>query len=83
MLNETLISVGNYDLFIQAWPDLPIQAAQAFTQTWDAMQSELLGLSTRGSHLVTKESGHYIHYDEPALVVAAIHQMAQTICTHP
>lgn len=67
----------------QAWPDLPIEAARAFTQTWDAMQSELPELSTRGIHLVTKKSGHYIHYDEPELVVEAIHQMVQTICAHP
>lgn len=63
----------------KSWPDLPIQAAFAFTRTWDAMQKELLSLSTRGVHLTTTESGHYIHWDEPKLVVEAIYQMVKTI----
>lgn len=63
----------------KAWPDLPIQAARALTQTWDAMQCELLNLSTRGSHLITTRSGHYIHCDEPELVVETIHQAVRAI----
>lgn len=63
----------------ESWPDLPIQAALAFTQTWNNMQSELPSLSTRGSHITTKKSGHYIHCDEPELVVEAIRQMVKTI----
>lgn len=63
----------------KAWPDLPIQAAQALTQTWDTMQGELPTLSTRGVHLITNRSGHYIHCDEPELVVKTIHQVIQAI----
>lgn len=60
----------------EIWPDLPIQAALAFTQTWDAMQSELPSLSIRRAYLTTKRSGHYIHRDEPELVMEVIHQTA-------
>lgn len=61
------------------WPDLPIQAARAFNQTWDAMQSELPNLSTKGAHFITSRSGHYIHWDEPEFVVEIIHQVVRTI----
>lgn len=63
----------------ETWPDLPIQAARAFTQTWDAMQSELPELSTKGAHFITNRSGHYIHWDEPEFVIEIIHQVIQTI----
>ncbi len=74
-----LVVISATKLPAEAWPDLPIQAALAFTQTWDTMQSELPNLSTRGVHLITRKSGHYIHCDEPELVVEAIRQMAKTI----
>ena len=63
----------------EAWPDLPIQAARALTQTWDAMQSDLPTLSVKGTHFITNRSGHYIHRDEPEFVIEIIHQIVQTI----
>lgn len=63
----------------EAWPDLPIQAARALTRTWDAMQGELPTLSTKGVHVITNRSGHYIQRDEPELVVETIRQVVRAI----
>jgi pimeloyl-ACP methyl ester carboxylesterase len=60
-------------------PALPQEAALAFDQAWDDMQRDLATLSTRGRHLTAKRSGHYIHWDEPDLVVGAIHQIVRDI----
>ena len=77
-IQEIFIPVGESSLFMKHGPTFPIQAAQALTQTWNAMQEDLSKLSTRGIHLKTS-CGHYIHHDEPALVVETIHQVVQTI----
>ena len=63
----------------EVMPELPVQAALAFDWTWDKMQGELTKLSTRGVHLRAKRSGHYIHYDEPELVIETIHQTVRAI----
>ena len=34
-------------------------------------------LSTRGRQIIAKHSGHFIHEDEPELVVAAIREMVE------
>jgi hypothetical protein len=36
------------------------------------MQSELVALSTNSQHIIAEESGHYIHEDQPDLVIDAI-----------
>ncbi|HEU5377706.1 MAG TPA: alpha/beta hydrolase [Ktedonobacteraceae bacterium] len=74
-----LVVISNGKSHAEVMPDLPMQAALAFDGAWDAMQSELAKLSTRGVHLRAKRSGHYIHCDEPALVVGTIHQLVRTI----
>jgi hypothetical protein len=63
----------------EVMPELPVQAALAFDRAWDEMQDELTKLSTRGVHLRAKRSGHYIHCDEPELVVETIHQAVRAI----
>jgi pimeloyl-ACP methyl ester carboxylesterase len=73
----TVISAGKSQA--EAMPELPVQAALAFDRAWDEMQGELTKLSTRGVHLRAKRSGHYIHYDEPELVVETIHQAVRAI----
>lgn len=72
-----IISAGKSHL--EVMPELPVQAALAFDRAWDEMQGELTKLSTRGVHLKAKKSGHYIHCDEPELVVETIHQAVRAI----
>ena len=40
--------------------------------TWAQMQDELAALSTASQHISAQEAGHYVHRDEPDLVVQAI-----------
>ena len=52
--------------------------APAFEQTriaWQSSQDELAKLSTNGTHLIAKGSGHVIHLDRPDLVITAIQQV--------
>ena len=42
-----------------------------------AEQKDLAKLSTRGRHLVVKDSEHWIHLDQPELVVWAIREVVE------
>ena len=35
--------------------------------------------SARGRHIVAANSGHWIHLDEPELVIGAIREMAESV----
>ena len=74
-----LVVISNGKSIAEEMPELPVQVALAFDGTWNTMQSELTTLSTRGVHLTAKKSGHYIHCDEPELVVETIHQTVRTL----
>ncbi len=45
------------------------------TSHWAEAQQQLVGLSTQGSLIVPPGSGHYIHWDHPAVVVDAVRQV--------
>jgi len=74
-----LVVVSRGRSLVETMPDLPAQAAIIFDRIWNRMQDELTMLSTRGVHLTAKRSGHYIHCDDPELVVETIHQVVRTI----
>jgi pimeloyl-ACP methyl ester carboxylesterase len=40
--------------------------------TWAQMQDELAALSTDSEHISAQEAGHYVHLDQPDLVIQAI-----------
>ncbi len=50
------------------------------TPNWAAAQQQLAGLSTQGRLIVPAGSGHYIHWDHPAVVIDAVRQAATTSC---
>jgi pimeloyl-ACP methyl ester carboxylesterase len=41
-------------------------------EVWFPLQQDLASLSTDSKHVVAERAGHYIHHDEPELVVEAI-----------
>lgn len=43
--------------------------------TWTRLQAELAGLSADNCHINAREAGHYVHLDEPALVVRVIRDL--------
>ena len=56
-------------------PDLPEDLVKPTNDAWQKMQDELARLSTRGTQVVAKNSGHYIQLDRPDLVVEAVHKV--------
>ena len=46
-----------------------------YEETWQQLQTELLNLSSNSKQIIAEESGHYIHLDQPDLVVAAIREI--------
>jgi pimeloyl-ACP methyl ester carboxylesterase len=56
-------------------PELPEDLVQPVNDTWQHMQEELAQLSTRGTHEIAKNSGHYIQLDRPELVIEAVHRV--------
>lgn len=45
---------------------------KAFNDLWLETQAELSRLSPYGRHVICDHCGHYVHQDDPALVVAAV-----------
>jgi pimeloyl-ACP methyl ester carboxylesterase len=55
--------------------ELPADLDKPVNDTWQQMQNELAQLSTAGTHVIAKNSGHYIQLDRPELVVEAVRQV--------
>ena len=60
---------------LRQWPPGP--DGDAREQTWRDEQEALAGLSSRSVHKVARNSGHYIHLDEPEVVANAIRDMVR------
>ncbi|HEV2397309.1 MAG TPA: alpha/beta hydrolase [Candidatus Sulfotelmatobacter sp.] len=56
---------------------IPPDLARPANQLWEKMQEELAHLSTRGTQTIAKNSSHYIQFDNPALVIAAVHRVVE------
>jgi pimeloyl-ACP methyl ester carboxylesterase len=76
----------------EAWPlpDVPMVVLTAMKvdtswaggseigmRMWRRMHAEFFVQTSRGAHIVTTESGHAIHEDEPGLVVEAIRRVVE------
>lgn len=59
---------------LTALPDVPLAVLSSGELPPDQMEEQrrLAGLSSSGRHIVATRSGHWIQFDEPALVVTAI-----------
>lgn len=44
---------------------------------WAQLQDELVALSTDSEHIHAETAGHYVHLDEPDLVIQAIHDLVR------
>ncbi len=58
---------------------LPGYPVDQMNQIHRELQNELAGLSVNSTHVIAKESGHYIQFDQPELLVSAIRQMVEMI----
>ncbi|MBI2748408.1 MAG: alpha/beta hydrolase [Burkholderiales bacterium] len=44
------------------------------TLLWEALHTEIAAMSTRGINVIVPNSGHYIQFDQPQIVVDAVNQ---------
>jgi pimeloyl-ACP methyl ester carboxylesterase len=57
-----------------------VDSSEETTRTEDAwrdLQTHLVSRSTKGKQIIAEKSGHYIHFDQPELVIDAIHQVVE------
>jgi pimeloyl-ACP methyl ester carboxylesterase len=57
--------------------ELPPDLAKPTNDAWEKMQEELAHLSTRGTQIIAKNSGHYIQIDHPEIVIDAVHNVVE------
>src|ERR1700689_4317734 len=60
-------------------PDLPADLEKPVNDAWQQMQEELAHLSTRSTHVIAKNSGHYIQLDRPDLVLEAVRHVVDQV----
>jgi pimeloyl-ACP methyl ester carboxylesterase len=53
-------------------PDLPEDLVKPTNDAWQKMQIELTQLSSRGTQVIAKNSGHYIQLDRPDVVIESV-----------
>ena len=60
---------------------LPLAVVTARKQPpgWFVMQDELASLSSQSTHVIADDAGHYVHLDDPELVVQTIRELADSI----
>lgn len=56
-------------------PPSDVWPMAALRTVWEPLQFELAQLSSKGKHVFAQESGHFIHHDEPELVIDAIQEV--------
>jgi pimeloyl-ACP methyl ester carboxylesterase len=78
-----ITSVGDIPLMVlshgktQQIPGLSAEVSREFHQAFQQMQNELAAQSSRGKRIIAKQSGHYIHIDQPELVIDAIREVVE------
>lgn len=61
------------------WPDMPGQVNPTkFRNMWLDLQQDLTKLSTNSRQVFADQSGHFIQFDQPALVGETIRQLIET-----
>jgi pimeloyl-ACP methyl ester carboxylesterase len=76
-------SLGNLPLAVlshdpdKPQPDLPEDLVKPFHDAWAQMQEELAQLSTRSTHVIAKNGGHYIQLDRPDVVIEAVRNVVE------
>ena len=61
------------------YSELPPDIARSTNQEWEKMQEELAHLSTRGTQTISKNSSHYIQFDNPELVISTVRNIVEQV----
>lgn len=57
--------------------ELPPDLARPMNDAWEKMQEELARLSSRGTHVIAKNSSHYIQLDRPDVVIEGVRNVVE------
>jgi pimeloyl-ACP methyl ester carboxylesterase len=60
-------------------PDLSVEENAAMRRIWLELHGELAGLSSNSDHRIVEGAGHYVHWDQPESVVAAIRDVVTAV----
>ena len=73
-------SMGNLPLNVIS-QDVAAMRAQnpELASLWIELQGELTELSTNSTYILAKDSGHYVHYDRPQIVINVILSLLQNM----
>ena len=69
-------SFPNVPLVVLTSPNKLLEGAR-FREVWLQTQKALAALSSDSTHTVCRSCGHYIHKDDPKLVIAAVKAVVQ------
>lgn len=62
------------------WPDMPGAVNPVkFRKMWLDLQQDLTKLSSNSRQILAEQSGHFIQFDQPELIVAAIQQLVDRV----
>ena len=75
-------SLGNKPLVVltaakQRGVEVSPEVDARMAQVWMELQTESVRVSSNSVHVVTQQSGHYIHVEEPQLVIAAVREVVR------
>jgi pimeloyl-ACP methyl ester carboxylesterase len=59
--------------------DVPAELAGQLDRTWQTLQRDLLKLSSHSTQIIAEKSGHYIHRDQPQVVIDATRTMVDQV----
>lgn len=60
-------------------PGMSAEENEALHKLWSTMHDEMVALSTKGVNRAVEGSGHYIQYEKPAVVIAAVIEVVEAV----
>jgi pimeloyl-ACP methyl ester carboxylesterase len=63
-------------------PGVPPDVAARINHVWQEMQAELPNISSNGAQVVATKSTHFIQFDSPKLVIAAVREVVGSVREH-
>jgi pimeloyl-ACP methyl ester carboxylesterase len=61
------------------FPTFSEEESAQLNQLWHKLQQDLVKLVPDGQLIIAEDSHHNVHLDQPEVVIAAIHQMVETV----
>ena len=74
--------IPGFDVPSPADPSMPgatPEETEAVFKVWNTMHDEMAALSTRGVNRVVPGASHYIQYEQPAVVIAAVQEVLEAV----